>query len=385
MSDKTYCQKYQSKTDSIIRLAYPSHNQTSLKRFLPLPNLGLSQRTKRVSLSLFTMSLLLTGCGGNREILLKEVSEFDKSVQVGAESIAAYYSIINEQESQLYWLILELNPNCEAGDFINYKCLNPKFQPPGERKDYVVSPLKQLPIPLESIKARSALLKELADYSKSLATLAGDKSAEKFQGNIKALQNRLSTLEKKFQMLQDQADNPPDSTISKRYLAPIGTIIGILGKTAIQEAQWNEIRKSIIEAEEPVNTVLKAIANDLDTYALPLVRVGADAKYSLLISYYNNNRSRFTQEERAVIVNEIAAYKYTYDLASINKPSEIPNDLVEAHNSLVKLAKSDGSVKDIAELKAWLEEFKEDAEQLRDAVIQLAQIKGVKDNVKSKN
>jgi hypothetical protein len=385
MNDKNYWQKYQSKTDSIIRLTYPFHNQTSLKRFLPLLNLRLSQRTKRVSLSLFTLSLFLTGCGGNRETLLKEVSEFDKSVQVGAESITAYYSSINEQESQLYWLILELNPNCEAGDFINYKCLNPKFQPPGEQKDYVVSPLKQLPIPLESIKARTTLLKELADYSKSLATLAGDKSAEKFQGNIKALQNRLSTLEKKFQMLQDQADNPPDSTVSERYLAPIGTIIGILGKIAIQEAQWSEIRKSIIEAEEPVNTVLKSIANDLDTYALPLVRVGADAKYSLLISYYNNNRSRFSQEERAVIGNKIAAYKYAYDLAAINKPSEIPNDLVEAHNSLVKLAKSDGSVKDVAELRAWLEEFKEDAEQLRDAVIQLAQIKGVKENDKAGN
>lgn len=373
MNNKDYWQEHQSQVGSIIRLTYTSRSRTLPSYSLALLNSRLSRSTKRIGLSIFTLLLLLTGCG-DRETLLKEITEFNKSVQVGAESITAYYSSINEQELQLYLLILELNPNCEVGDYVNYKCLDPNFQPPGRKEDYFVSPLKQLPIPLESIQARISLLEELADYSKSLATLAGDDSAEKFQGNIKTLQAWLSALEKKFQVLQGQASNPPDSTISTRYLAPISTIIGILGKIAIQEAQWSEIRKSIIEAEESVNTILTAVADDLDTYALPLVTVGADARYSLLINYYNNNRLRFKQEERAATIAKIVEYKKTYDLAAINKPSIIPNDLIETHKSLVKLAKSDGSVKDIAELKAWLDKFKEDAEQLKDAVIQLAQI-----------
>lgn len=294
----------------------------------------LSRVPKIFGLSIFTLILLLTGCG-NRENLFKEITEFNKSVQTGTEAITAYYSSVNDQELQLYLLILELNPNCEVGDKINYNCLDPNFRPSLGQKDFFDSPLKQLPFPLESIQTRVSLLKELADYSKSIASLAGDDSAEKFQGNIKTLQTRLSGLENKFRELEERKSNLPDSTISNRYLRPISTIIGVLGKIAIQEAQWKEIRKSIIEAEEPVNTVLTSIADDLDTYALPLKTLGADAQYSLIINYYNNNRLKFNQQERTSILSKIIDYKSAFDLAVINRPSEIPNSLKEAHKSLV--------------------------------------------------
>lgn len=335
-----------------------------------------SRSIRGMSWSIFTLLLLVTGCG-SRENLLKEIVEFNKSVQAGTEAIATYYASLNEQELELYSLTLELNSNCEVGDFINYNCLNPKFQPPGNREDFFDSPLKRLPIPLESIQARVSLLKEMADYSKSLSALAGDDSAEKFQGNIKTLQTRLVALEKKFQELQKDSQitsNIPNSTITERYLGPISTIIGILGKIAIQEAQWSEIRKSIIEAEQPVNTVLNSVADDLDSYAFPLLITGANERYSLLILYYNENRLQFNQEKRAVVLAKILEYKTAYDLAAINKPSKIPNNLKEAHTSLVKLAKSDGSPKDLAELRAWLEKFEEDAEQFKEAVTQLAQL-----------
>lgn len=344
----------------------------------------LTQSIKRMSWIVLTLSLLFSGCS-NRENLLKEISDFNKSVQTGTEAISAYYSSLNEQEIQLYLLALELNPNCEIGNRINYKCLNPNFQPPGEKDDYYDSPLKQLPFPIDSIKVRVSLLKELADYSKFLAALAGDDSAEKFQGNIKTLQTSLVALEKKIQALQTAANNPSDSTISERYLGPLATIIGILGKITLQEAQWSEIRKSIVEAEKPVNTVLTAVAEDLDTYGLPIASSGAKERYILLISYYNRNRMQFNQKERAAILSKIAEYKSAYDLAVVNKPSRIPNDLKEAHMALVKLAKSDGSIKDIAELRAWLEKFKDDAEQLRVAINQLAQIHGGNENDKTGN
>lgn len=328
--------------------------------------------------------MFLTGCG-NRETLLKEITDFNKSVQTGTEAITVYYSSVNDQELQLYSLILELSPNCEVGDKINYNCLDPNFHPSGNQKDFFDSPLKQPPFPVESIQVRVSLLKELADYSQQLASLAGDSSAAKFQGNITTLQTRLSELEKKFQELQDRKSNLPDSTISKRYIGPLSTIIGILRKIAIQEAQWKKIRKSIIEAEEPVNTVLTSVADDLDTYALPLKILDADAQYSLLINYYNQNRSHFAQQERAAIISKIVTYKTSFDLAAINKPSKLPNDLKNAHKSLVKLAKSDGSIKDIAELRAWLENFKDDATQLKEAIIQLAQIKEANKNDQTRN
>ncbi len=323
-----------------------------------------------------TLALLLLNSCGNRETLFAEINDFNKSVQVGSESIATYYSSINEQELQLYLLILELNPNCEAGDYINYNCLDPKFKPPGQTKDFFVSPLKQPPIPLESIQARISLIKEIADYSKSLGALAGDNSAEKFQGTIKTLQSRLGSLEKKFKLLESTSSTSlsVDSNISTRYVNPITTIIAILGKVSIQESKWSEIRKSIVEAEVPIDKVLTAVAEDLDTYALPLLTSTSNKRYRILVNYYNRNLSRSSQSERAALLAKISAYKKAYDLAAINKPSRIPNDILAAHRSLIKLAKSDGSIKDIAELKAWLEKFKDDAEQLKDAVNQLVKI-----------
>ncbi len=316
--------------------------------------------------------LLLTSCG-SRETLFQEISEFNKSVQVGSDSVAAYYSSINEQEFQTYLLLLELNSNCEAGDLVNYNCLNSKFKPPGNKEDYVSSPLSKPSIPLESIQARIDLLNEIASYSKSIASLAGDNSGEKFQGNIIGLQSRLNSLEEKFKNLgKDPKVSPStDKNISTRYLNPITTIIGILGKISIQESKWSEIRKSIVEAEEPINNVLTAIATDLDTYAFLLTKIEANKRYSLLINYYNNNRLRFSREERVRIISQIGNYKKFYDSVSLNKPSNIPNGILNAHKSLVKLAKSDGSIKDIAELKAWLEKFKDDAEKLKNAVNQL--------------
>jgi hypothetical protein len=334
-----------------------------------------AQSIRTMGWTVLSLLILLTGCG-NRENLLKEISDFNKSVQTGTESIAAYYTNLNDQQLKLYLMLLELNPNCEVGDEIDYKCIDPNWQSQG--KNVPASPLAKLPIPLESIQARTSLLQELAAYSTSLAALAGDDSPEKFKGNITTLKDRLISLENKFQKLQDNSkDNSPDSKNDQKYLTPISKIIGILGKLILQEAQWNEIRNSIKEAETPVNTVLDTVAADLDAYAYPIIVTGANERYSLLIDYYNNNRLQFTtQEKRAAFLTKILEYRTAYNLALINKPSKIPNDLKAAHISLVNIAKSDGSPKDIAELRAWLERFKDDAEQLKIAVEQLAELKG---------
>ncbi|MCZ8067633.1 MULTISPECIES: hypothetical protein [unclassified Microcystis] len=341
--------------------------------------------------SLLGILLLVTGCGGGRETLLKEIAEFDRSVQTGTEAIAAYYTNINEQEVKLYTMVIELNPGCELGDFINYQCLDTKWD--GQSGQFFASPLKQPPIPLASIQARLDILRELSAYSKNLAALAGDSSAEQFQGNIITLTTRLQSLEKKFGDLQKKAeekqkeaeanktDDPsikPDLSISERYLTPLGTIIGILGKMAIQEAQWSAVRQAIIDAEAPINTILTEIGNDLDAYVYPLTVTGANQRYKLLIINYNQRRAQLKPEERSKLLNDILSAKTAYDLAIVTKPSIVPNDLLETHSKLVKLAKSDGNPKDLAEVKAWLDRFKTDVEQLIVAVKQLAQIEGEK-------
>ena len=335
-------------------------------------------RFRPIRWSILTILLLATGCT-NRESLLKEIGEFDQAVQTGTEAIAAYYTNLNEQEMKLYSMVIELEPNCELGDRINYNCLDPNWD--RSSGAWFDSPLKQPPFPLESIQVRLDLLKELTEYSKTLAAIAGDESGEKFQGNITTLTQRLGSLEKKLQTLEQGADSgTPDSTITQRYLTPIGTIIGILVKIQLEEAKWNTIRESVIEAEESVNTVLDEVANDLDTYVYPLTITGADQRYSLLIQTYNEKRLQLSQGARRTVLDDIITAKTTYDLALVNLPSKIPNNLKGAHTSLVKIANSDGAPKDLAELRAWLERFKDDAQQLKTAIEQLAGLNNNGDN-----
>ena len=318
--------------------------------------------------SVLTLLVFTTGC--NRDKLLKEIDEFDRAMNTGATAIAAYYTNLNEQEYDLYFQLLELYPNCEVGDRINYGCINPEWQRGGRFFD---SPLKKPPFPLESIQARITLLKELTTYSKSLVALAGDDSPAQFQGNIIALGDRLTSLEKSFQALRDNNQNP-DLT-ANQYIGPISTIIGIFGKLYLQDLQWKEIRKAIINAEDPVNTILTAVAADLDRYVDPLQDVNANARYSRLINYYNNNRLRLSPGERVEVLAKIRDFKTAYDLAVLSKPSTIPNQLKQVNLALVKTAKSNSSPQNLAQLKAELEQFKDDAEQLKNAIEQLAGIK----------
>jgi hypothetical protein len=342
---------------------------------------------KSLCASSLTILLLATGCGANRATLLKEINEFDQAVQTGTEAIAAYYTTVNDQEVQVYVTTIALNPNCEVGDKINYNCLDPNWDGVGREEDWYDTPLKQLPIPMESLQARLAILKEVSEYSKNLAALAGDESAEQFKGNVTTLTERLKTLEDNFRALQTEAQNKPqnsltpadqaDLSITKKYLTPIGKIIGLLGARAIQEAQWEAVRQAIIDSEEPINTILTGIAEDLRLYNLAII-TGADQRYTVLVIAYNDRRFQLKDSERFASLQNIVESQAL--IARSVDPAKVPNNLKDSHGKLVKLAESGGSPKDLAEVKASLERFKADVEQLVIAVKQLAQLQGDTDS-----
>lgn len=323
------------------------------------------RHTKRfVRWTVLTLLVFTTGC--NRQKLLQEIGEFDNAVNAGTTTIAAYYTNLNEQEYDLYFQLLELDPTYEVGDKIEYKYKDDKG------REMVVSfdsPLKKPPFPLKSIQTRINTLKQLTAYSKALASLASDDSPAKFQGNIKVLNDRLISLRESFEKLQSDRNNP-DLTANK-YLTPLGTTIGIFGKLYLQERQWSEIQKSIIAAEAPVNIILDAVAEDLDRYVDPLQDLGSEERYTTLVVYYNLQRLKLKPEERVAMLAKIREYKSAYDFTALYKPSIVPRQIKEVHMALVETAKSDGAPQDVAQLKAELDLFKDDVEQLKDAIGQL--------------
>lgn len=312
--------------------------------------------------------MFAAGC--NRQETSQQITQFDDSVKIGSTAIAAYYTNLNEQEYNLYFELLEIDPDFEVGDKIKFT-----ISEKGKPKDYFLdSPLKAPPFSPRVIEARINTLRELTEYSKNLAALAGDESPAKFQTNVATLKDRLISLQYTFAKLRDETAS--DRT-AKNYITPLSDIIGIVGKWHLEKRRWNALQKAIIEAEIPVNIVLDQIAYDLDSYVDPLLDTAADDRYTTAVAYYNLKRTSLKPQERTEILGRIRDYKSAYDTAALYKPSSIPNQMKKAHTALVKTAKSNRSPANLAALKAELELLKDDVEKLKTAT---QQILGRKEN-----
>lgn len=316
--------------------------------------------------ALLIVALLLSGC--SQQQLNKQITDFDASVSTGANAIAAYYTGLNDQEMKIYLEFLAFNPQFEVGDALVIPELDAGGNPTGQNVTFD-SPLKKPAFSDKQIAARIKALKELTDYSKNLAALAGADAPANFQANVTTLKERLIALRDSFRNLQnDQAQ--PDPRAGK-FLDPLTSLIGVVGKWYLNERRWSELRKSIIEAEPYVNTILDGVSEDLDSYVFPLAFTAADERYTQAILYYNKNRRTLSLAERVEALDHIRDYKVAYDAAKANRPSAVAQRMKKAHQALVKAAKQNRSPASLAELRAELEFLKDDINTLVTAVRQI--------------
>lgn len=320
-----------------------------------------SMHPRQALVGFVTLLALLVTCGCQHQQMAAQITGFDEAVAAGAEAISAYYTGLNDQEYALYFELLEIDPQFEVGDRIKFTLVAAN----GDREDaFIDSPLKQPPFPMESIQARIRLLKQLTEYSRNLAALAGAESPSQFQANVSTLKDRLISLDGALRKLADKGEDKD----AEKYIGPLSTIVGIVGKWSLDERRWREIRASVIEAELPINALLDGVAKDLDSYVDPVLDLAAEDRYTTAIVYYNLRRKDLTSEQRTRMLQEIRDYKVAYDAARLQKPSSVVLQLKKAHAQLVKVAKSDRAPRDVAALNAELALFKDDVDQLKSAV-----------------
>lgn len=154
---------------------------------------------------------------------------------------------------------------------------------------------------------------------------------------------------------QEFKNRPVRDREAGKFAEPLSGIIGIVDKWHLEERRWREIRKAIIEAEEPVNSVLNWVAEDLDGYVDPLLDLAVEDRYRTAIVYYNLKRKDLNIEQRTSILQQIREYKAAHDTAKLQKPSSIPAQMKKVHVALAKVAKSNRAPKDLAALKAELD------------------------------
>lgn len=245
-----------------------------------------------------------------------------KSTTEATKAISIYYNALNQQERDLYFLTLLLNP--------------------GQHVEEVNAQGKETPLLAESfdlnaIQARIALMNQLAAYADQLSSLAGNDSPQTLRTNLIQLGSSLETIQTTF---SDLARNRADEQATA-YLSPIATLIAVVGEAALTKRRDKAIQQAILQGEAPINQILDFLTKDLDKYVFLAQITGDDQKLTQLMTAYNAtvNRKAIPRDELKKRLDEIQRAAEQLRLTRTNRPSDVLRSLKKAHVSLVGVAK----------------------------------------------
>jgi hypothetical protein len=320
-----------------------------------------------------TMMVLIGGCN-DKQVVFKQIDSFSATVQASADYTFLYYKALNEQNKRAYTVTLALNPACRVGRRIDYQCGSFGQESEGDEK----SPLAEPVISSNSLKARIALLKTLADYAKALGDLASDQSPEAFSKNVDLVRTNFIDLQATFRNVSRDSSSTrlnQDKDLDTRYLQPISSIIQILGSEILEQRKWNAIRKAILAGEPSIRILLDSLRTDL-SIASYLPTTLESKIQSHLINYYNSNKNNMTLEKRRELLAEISAINGNIGILKSNDPGQVIDGLSKVHDELVALAKNDATPVTIGRLKAMLDAYSSKIADFRSAVLILSGYKG---------
>ncbi len=306
----------------------------------------MTDRGRSVAWTLCAVWLLLCLYACNSKAVSEQVGDFAQSATAANTAIATYYRGLNEQEMDLYFQLLELDPGKRVGDYIDVA------DGTGQR---IESPLKRQSFDARAIDERVKVLSHLTAYSRGLAELAGAESPSTFQANV-------STLKGKFEDLQRHFTNQRNPR-AMQYAGALEGLVGVVGKWYLDSKRWQAVRAAVVDAETPVDSLLDFVAEDLRTVQT-LNETSADEKYTTAVVYYNLRREKASDAARMAALDQIRRYKQSWDAARASRPDAVVQRLKRAHAALVRVAKEDRTPVSLAALKSELALYKDDVQTL---------------------
>ncbi|ARK13167.1 hypothetical protein A6C57_24085 [Fibrella sp. ES10-3-2-2] len=250
------------------------------------------------------------------------IDTLQKSTTEATKAISTYYTALNQQERDLYFLTLLLNP--------------------AERVEEVNARGKETPLLADSfdpvaVQARISLMSQLSAYADQLSALAGNEAPKELRTSLIALGSNLENVQTTFAEL---ANNRADDQ-AKAYLSPLSTLIGVVGEAALIKRRERAIKQAIIQGEGPINQILDFLTKDLDRYVFLAQKTGDDQKLTQLLVAYNAlaNRKALPRDELKKRLDEIQRAAEQLRLTRTNRPSDVLRSLKKAHLALVGVAK----------------------------------------------
>ncbi|MEZ0539733.1 hypothetical protein [Fibrella arboris] len=250
------------------------------------------------------------------------IDTLQKNTVAATKAITAYYTALNQQERDLYFLTLLLNP--------------------GQRVEEVDAQGKETPLLLDSfdpvaIQARIALMAQLSAYADQLSALAGTDSPQQLRTDLMALGSNLESMQAQFaELARNRADDQATA-----YLSPIATLIAVVGEAALINKREKALKQAILQGEAPINQLLDFLTKDLDKYVFLAQKTGDDQKLAQLMVAYNGmaNRKAIPRDELKKRLDEIQRAAEQLRLTRTNRPSDVLRALKKAHVALVGVAR----------------------------------------------
>lgn len=310
----------------------------------------------------FSLLLCLTvgiaGCSNKQ--FVKQIDEFQGGVDNMTTAIGTYYSELNEFERELYLQERLFDPSKEV--------LTTTRDASGKR---VPTALVGQTFNAESIKARTDAIQILGTYGKRLAELAGSDAPTRFAAGSQSIGDNLKSLGGTFSQLTD------DPT-AQNYVAPLGalgTLFGAIGQLMLESKRDAALIRAVQEAAPQVRIIMNLLENDLTRVIGPLRLTGTKQALAVIVNNYNNKRNAMSMEERRQALEEIRRAQARYDIAVAFNPTGLMKSMKEAHEALVKFATSKRQPQNLAELVSALDVFKERAQVVATAVLELRNLR----------
>jgi hypothetical protein len=329
--------------------------------------------------TLLLVSLGLSACT-NMAPVADATRSFDATVKAGTDAMGALYRGMNDTEVGLYYLMIELDPECDLGNKLTL--FSPTDQsaslckrPADPQADSFVieNPAVNPPFSAAGVSRRLQLLGAMSRYSRTLAMAASSESPAEYQAELAGLTGDLESLEGAIRALdQNPASTARDRSFVSSVIAPLSTLAGVVGRWVLEHKQKQAVSRAIRDGREPFETIARFLAEDLEAIYAPAASTAAAERDATLKLYYSTNRRNMTLAERAAFIERVRESEAATDAIKSAQPEAIPKGLLDAHGELVKAVADASSGKpDLEAVQASLDRLLADLGLVIDSVHKL--------------
>ncbi|WP_309894474.1 hypothetical protein [Archangium sp.] len=223
----------------------------------------------------------------------------------------------------------------------------------------------------ESIQARMDAIVLLGLYAERLATLAGAQSPGKLPEGSRVLGQQLGALGQQLEGLSKKGDGS-----ASKYVAPVTTLVGVLGSLYLENKQGQALQQGIERGEPQVRAIIDLLEADLVEVLGPQRLTGAKQALAARVVFYNTHKDKLALAERRAVLEDIRRASEDYEALVVANPVELARALRDAHEELVRFARAGRSVESFAELSAAMQAFQGRVEVAASAVQRIQQPQG---------